>query len=75
MSKVIPSRTLEVDMERCVENAGSRYDMVLMAAARTREISRHHKESEKTAHAFPIVTALLELQDGEYGREYLRKVK
>jgi DNA-directed RNA polymerase subunit K/omega len=75
MSKLIPSRTLEVDMERCVENAGGRYDMILMASARSREISRHHKESQLTSHVLPVVTSLLELQEGRYGREYLNKVK
>jgi DNA-directed RNA polymerase omega subunit len=75
MAKLIPSRTPEVDTERCVDNAGSRYDLILMAAARSREISRHHKESENASHAYPVVTALLELQAGKYGREYLGKVK
>jgi DNA-directed RNA polymerase subunit K/omega len=75
MSKLIPSRTLEVDMERCVENAINRYDMILMASARAREISRHHRESPLTSHALPVVTSLLELQEDRYGREYLNKVK
>jgi DNA-directed RNA polymerase subunit K/omega len=73
--KLIPSRTPMVDIERCTENAGNKYDMILMASARAREISRHHKESQLSSHALPVVTALLELQEGQYGQEYLNKVK
>lgn len=73
--KLIPSRTPLVDIQHCTENAGNKYDMILMASVRAREIARHHKESQLASHALPVVTALLELQEGRYGREYLNKVK
>lgn len=75
MTKVL-SRTQEIDVERCVENAGSnRFDMILMTAARAREISKRDRETDPSIKSYPVVTALLELQKKQFGREYLKKVK
>jgi len=53
---------------------GSKYDMILIAAVRARELSRGYKSTlgEKNR---PIVTAIKEIEQGIIGREYLRKVK
>ena len=37
------SRGTEIDTEKCVENAGGRFDLVIMAAARSREIRRQNQ--------------------------------
>jgi DNA-directed RNA polymerase omega subunit len=70
------SRSSEIDTDKCVELAGNnRYDLVLMAAVRSREISRRNKESMRFEHLHPNVTALLEIQEGKVGQELLKKVK
>jgi DNA-directed RNA polymerase subunit K/omega len=46
-----------------------------MAAIRAREISRRHKHDEKTTQVNAPVTALLEIQEGKIGMEYIRKVR
>jgi DNA-directed RNA polymerase omega subunit len=73
----IPSRGPELDNEKLVVCTNDlRYDLVLIAAARAREIRRQNKGSEKYEHNFPIVSALLEVQQGLIEpRKYLLKVK
>ena len=77
MKPKVPSRGPELDNEKLVVNAnGFRYDLILIAAARAREIRRQNKGSETYEHNFPIVTALLEIQEGLIDpRKYLLKVK
>jgi DNA-directed RNA polymerase omega subunit len=71
------SRGPELDTEMLVRNTGGmRYDLVLIAAARAREIRRQNKDSDTYATNFPIVTALLEIQEGKINaKEYLAKIK
>ena len=69
------SRGPEIDTNLCVENIGNRFDLVLVAAVRSREITRKHRYSEKMEHVKAPVTALLEIQDGKISREYLKRVR
>jgi DNA-directed RNA polymerase omega subunit len=70
------SRSSEVDTEKCVEaSGGNRFELVLMAAARAREITHLNHHSERIEHRHSPVSALLEIQTGKIGREYLRKVR
>lgn len=72
-SKVL-SRGTEIDTEKCVENINNdRYSLVLVAAKRAREIRRKNIHSSYRHHVFPTVTALLEIQEGTVGPEYLTK--
>jgi len=74
--KISDSRGSQLNNDTCVSNVGeNRYDLVLIASARSREIKRQNKESMKREHIFPNVSALLEVQDGAIGREYLKKVR
>ena len=60
--KLVNSRTPELNIEKCVINAGgNRYDMVLMTALRAREIAKTTARSDKYVNA--SVSALLELQE------------
>ena len=69
------SRGPQIDTEQCAENAGgNRFDLVLIASARAREISRRHKHDELTTQVNAPVSALLDIQNGLVGREYLKKV-
>ena len=70
------SRGPNIDTEKCVENVGgNRFDLVLIAAERSREIKRQNQESDKREHVYSIISALTDVQDGSVGREYLKKIK
>jgi DNA-directed RNA polymerase subunit K/omega len=70
------SRGPMIDTEQCVANVGAnRFDLVLIAAARSREISRKHKADELGTQVNAPVSALLDVQNGLVGREYLKKVR
>jgi len=76
MSKPIGlSRGPEIDTDMCVANIGNRYDLVIVAAHRAKEIKRQHKESMKREHVHSNLTALLEIQAGKIGPEYLKRIK
>ena len=70
------SRGPAIDTEKCVEMAGgNRFDLVLIAAAKSREIARKHKHDELTTQVNAPVTALLEIQEGRVNAKvYLNKV-
>lgn len=73
MSVRIESRSGQVDTERCVEHAGGRYDLVIAAAQRLRELKRRHRDDG--LFVTPI-DALLEVQNGQLNMlDYLAKVK
>ena len=71
------SRGPSIDMDKCVEAVGgNRFNLVLIASARTREIRRQHAHSDKREHVHAIVTALADIQAGGIdSRTYLNKVK
>lgn len=62
-----------VTSQRAAEAVGNRYDLVLIAAARVRELKRNYIPKVKcdNDHA---VTALREIEEGKVGREYLKKI-
>lgn len=63
-----------ITSQEAVEAVGNRYDLVLIASARARELSRGHQPlTDKRSGN--IVTALREIEDGKIGREYLAKVR
>jgi DNA-directed RNA polymerase omega subunit len=69
------SRGPDIDTDKCLEVSGTdRFSMVLIAAARAREIKRKNMHSVRREHIFPTVTALLEIQEGKIGKEYLKKI-
>ncbi len=76
MKKLHNSRGPQVDIEQCVKTSNAnRFDIVLMAAARSREIRKKFLGSERPEHQFPNVTSLLDIQEGKVGKEYLKKVR
>ena len=73
MPTKIESRSAEIDTERCVENAGGRYDLVIAAAQRLREMKRRARESNE--FVTPI-DALKEVESGTFNMiDYLAKVR
>lgn len=74
MSVRIESRSGEIDTELCVEHAGGRYDLVIAAAQRLRELKRRSRETNNV-YVTPI-DALLEMQAGQINIiDYMAKVK
>lgn len=74
MKARIESRSPIINTESCVQQAGGgRYDLVLIAAQRLRELKRQHREDNKYVTA---IDALLEIQNGQVNlADYLAKVK
>ena len=70
------SRGTLLNNELCVENVGgNRFNLVLIAAERSREIKRQNKDSNKREHVYSSVTALSEIQEGKIDETYLKKIK
>lgn len=73
MKSRIESRGPAIDMQKCVNQAGGRYDMVVAVAQRLRELKRKGRESN--VYVTPI-DALLEMQAGQINMlDYMAKVK
>ena len=74
--KIKQSMGPQVDTHKCVENVNNnKFNLVLIAAARAREIRKHHATTESPEYSHAPVMALLEIQRGEIGVEYLRKIR
>ena len=74
MAIIKETRSSQVDVEKCVRNAASnRFDLIIAASQRLRELKVRAKEKNTTATA---VDPLLEIQAGNLNiQEYLLKVK
>ena len=59
--------------EEAVNQVGNRFDLILIAAQRVRELKRGHKP-KLTTKAGTTVTALQEIEAGLVGREYLKRI-
>jgi DNA-directed RNA polymerase subunit K/omega len=66
--------TNTLDMTKCAANIGSRFDLILVASLRVRELKRGFPKKVNTPNG-PIVSALQEIEAGHIGRDYLRKVR
>ena len=60
--------------EEAANAVGNRFDLVLIAAQRTRELKHGHRSTLNTK-AGPVVTALQEIEAGIVGREYLKRIR
>ena len=70
------SRVGQLDNDKIVEmSGGNRFNLVIMAAARSREIRRQNKESMKFEHLHSNVSALLDFQNGTLDADYMKKIK
>ena len=73
MKPITDSRGSQIDLEQCVAAAGTRYDLVIAASQRLRELKRQARETG--AYVTPV-DALLEMQQGRIDMpQYLAKVK
>ena len=63
-----------ISSQKAAEAVGNRYDLILIASARVRELRKGHRPKIETKNG-PVVTALTEIQDGHIGRDHLKRVK
>jgi len=63
-----------ITSQAAVEQVGNRYDLILIASLRARELKKGHLPlvNKKGGHN---VTALREIEEGHVGREYLAKLQ
>jgi DNA-directed RNA polymerase omega subunit len=69
-----PDFVNSLDTDKCVANIGSRFDLVIVAAIRARELKRGYKKLVNSPNG-NIVSALQEIEAGHIGRDYLKKVR
>lgn len=62
-----------ISSEKAAQAVGNRYDLVLIASRRVRELRSGQRPQIQTKNG-PCLTALKEIEEGLVGREYLRKV-
>jgi DNA-directed RNA polymerase subunit omega len=65
-------RTAGLTSQAAVEAVGNRYELVLIAAQRMRELARGSR-ARVTSRYGHGVTAMLEIEQGKVGREYLMR--
>ena len=63
-------RTAGLTSGLAVDKIGNRYDLVLVASTRVRELHRGHRAKINTKHG-AVITALLEIEQGHIGIDYL----
>lgn len=60
--------------ERAVEQIGNRFNLILIASLRSRELKRGHLPLIQSSSG-PNITALREIEEGKIGVEYLHKIR
>ena len=64
-----------ISSELAVAQVGNRFDLILIAANRMRELSKGHAPKLNSGETAKSLIALKEIEAGLIGREYLRKVR
>jgi DNA-directed RNA polymerase subunit omega len=63
-----------VDTDQCVSNIENRFDLVLVASLRVRELRKGQRPHLPSNHSMSV-TALLEIEKGYITRDYLKKIR
>ena len=63
-----------ISSEKAAQAVGNRYDLILIASARVRELHRGHRPKLDTKYG-KTLTALTEIEEGLVGREYLKRIR
>jgi DNA-directed RNA polymerase subunit omega len=63
-----------ISSEKAVQAIGNRYDLVLIASLRARELKNGNLAKVKTDNG-PILTALKEIEDGLVKKDYLKRIR
>lgn len=74
MKQLPTTRAGTVNVEKCVEVCGNRFDLIIISTIRTNELRKQHRHSpDKYISA---IDALLEIQEGKLDPvKYLKRVK
>lgn len=62
-----------ITSEEASRQVGSKYDLVLIASRRVRELRNGYGPEISNPHDSAIITALREIEQGKIGRDYLFK--
>ena len=62
-----------ISSEKAVSQIGNRYDLILVASQRVRELRKGHRPKMSTKNG-PVLTALTEIEEGLVGRDYLKRI-
>ena len=63
-----------ISSEKAVNQIGNRYDLVLVAAQRVRELRKGHRAKLDIKYG-PVLTALTEIEEGHVSKEYLKRIR
>lgn len=63
-----------ISSEKAANMVGNRYDLVLIAAHRVKELKRGFFPKIKTKTG-PVLTSLQEIEEGKIGRERLKRIR
>ncbi len=63
-----------ISSEKAALAVGNRYDLILIASARVRELHKGHRP-KLTSKYGKSLTALKEIEEGLVGREYLKRIR
>ena len=64
-----------ISAEKAVEVIGNRFDLVLIASQRARELKNGSAQRVEGKDASPTITALREIEEGKYSKQdYLSKL-
>lgn len=62
-----------ITSEEASRAVGSKYDLILIASRRVRELRNGYAPEIANTHRSEIITALREIEQGKIGRDYLLK--
>jgi DNA-directed RNA polymerase subunit omega len=65
---------IQYTVDEAVQEIGNRFDLILVAAIRARELKNGHSPKVNSTDG-SIVTALQEIEAGHIKRDYLKKIK
>ena len=63
-----------ISSEKAVQQVGNRYDLILIASQRVRELKKGHRPKLSTKHG-PMLTALTEIEEGLVGTDHLKRIR
>lgn len=63
-----------ISSEKAVQQIGNRYDLILIASQRVRELRKGHQPKLHTKQG-PTLTALTEIEEGLVNKDYLKRVR
>jgi DNA-directed RNA polymerase subunit omega len=63
-----------ITSEKAAAAVGNRFDLVLIASQRVRELKRGFAPHVSTKNG-PVITALKEIEQGKVGRDYLKRIR